>query len=249
MELYNEDCLDRLPLIADKSIDCIIADLPYGSSEMKWDQIIPMDKLWKEFNRICKDNAAIVMFGSQPFTSILVNSNIKNFKHEWIWKKDKGANFAHVKRAPMKEHENIVVFGTGRAPTRYFPQKQEREGNGKNLIGTKYVANLGAKSESISGPRMKEREGRVSELRYPSSVQYFNRQTGLHPTQKPLQLLNYLVLTYSESGDTILDPSMGSGTTGVAAAELGRNFIGIELDGEIFNKAKERIEKYAVYGS
>ena len=207
MLLYNEDCLIRLPQIPDKSVDCLIADLPYGSSEMMWDQIVPMNKLWPEFNRVCKDNAAIILFGSQPFTSSLVMSNPKNFKHEWIWKKDKGANFAHVKRAPMKEHENIVVFGTGRAPTKYFPQKQEREGNGKNLVGTKYVANLGAKSESISGPRMKEREGKVSELRYPSSVQYFNRQTGLHPTQKPEKLLQYLVLTYSEVGDTILDLS------------------------------------------
>lgn len=203
-----------------------------------------MEQLWVQFNRIAKDNAAIVLFGSQPFTSVLVASNIKNFRHEWIWQKDKGANFAHVKRSPMKEHENIVVFSTGRALPKYFPQMQKRTGNGLNLIGNEYVANLGKNPLSVTGPRLKEKRGTVSELRYPSSVQKFNRETGLAPTQKPLKLLEYLVLTYSEEGDTVLDCTMGSGTTGVAAVKLNRNFIGMEIDPATFEKAKNRINEY-----
>jgi site-specific DNA-methyltransferase (adenine-specific) len=224
--------------IPDKSIDLVLADLPYGTTSNKWDSIIPLDDLWKEYLRITKEISAIVLTASQPFTSFLVTSNPLNFKHEWIWIKNRGSNFANTIREPMKEHESVLVFSKGKWT--YNKQMQERTGGGADRV--KYNVAFESKSENY-----REFEGRAEnklpELRVPSSWQKFNTEVGLHPTQKPVDLMRYLVRTYSNENDTILDNCMGSGTTGVACVLEKRNFIGIEKEEKYFNIAKERIEK------
>ena len=221
-----------------QSVDMILCDLPYGTTACAWDSIIPFESLWKEYNRIAKNDAAMVFTASQPFTSSLVMSNPKNFKVEWIWKKNAGSNFGTLKSQPMKEHESVVVFSRGK-PT-YNPIMQERAESGKARVKT--VVNYESKSDHHT---MNEKIASIRpELRYPSSVQLFNRQRGLHPTQKPVDLMEYLVKTYTNEGDTVLDNCMGSGTTGVACKSLNRNFIGIEKDDKYFEIAKNRIERH-----
>ena len=239
--LVNADCFDVFPLIADKSIDAIICDLPYGTTACKWDTILPFDKLWKEYNRIIKDNGAIVLSASQPFTSALIMSNPKMFKYEWIWQKATGSNFATLKYQPMKEHESICVFS--KKTTKYFPIMQERKGGGLKRIKSAY------KSDTISGDVTNNMVAKVKgkvydDLRNPSSVQYFNNREssrGLHPTQKPLELLKYLIKTYTNEQDVVLDNTMGSGTTCLAAKELNRKFIGIENDKKYYDVSVNRI--------
>lgn len=197
-----------------------------------------IELLWEQYNRIIKDNGAIVLFGSEPFSSKLVCSNIKNYKHDWVWKKNAGSNFGCVKYQPMREHENILVFGKNKVT--YNPIMQERAESGKARVKT--VVNYNTNTEVYGDSFDKKISSQRPELRYPSSVQLFNRERGLHPTQKPVPLLEYLIKTYSNEGDTVLDNCMGSGSTGVAAKNLNRNFIGIELDEKYFKIAKERIE-------
>ena len=196
-----------------------------------------------QYNRIIKDNGAIVLFGSQPFTSALIMSNLKMFKYEWIWEKDAGSNFVTVKYQPMKEHENILVFGKGK--TRYFPIMQERIGSRKGKETTTIDS---GRKDSVYGTQEGRGILKVGKLRYPRSIQRFNRERGLHPTQKPVALLEYLIKTYTNENDVVLDNCMGSGSTGVACKELNRNFIGIELDEKYFKIAKERIEKISLEG-
>lgn len=235
------DCLDVLPLIPDKSIDLVLADLPFNISLCAWDTPIPLDILWDHFRRICKDVSTVVLFGTQPFTSRLVMSNPKAFRHEWIWEKDKGANFAHVKRSPFKEHENIVVFNPNKR-NKYFPIMEKRRGNGLNLIGAEYIPNYNKGRETIVGAKFPEgKKSITTELRYPRSIQRFNRETGLHPTQKPLELIDYLVKTYSEEGDRVLDPTAGSFTTAVSCARLNRSYICIEKDEQFYNIGVNRL--------
>lgn len=240
IDCYFGDCLDILPKLKDKSVDLVIADLPYEKVEQQWDKIIDMAKLWPELNRVCVDDAAIIMFGSQPFTSLVITSNLKNFKYTWVWRKDKGSNFAQVKRSPFKEHEDIAVFSTGRAATKYFPIMEERNGNGLNLIGSDYIGNSKPSKKDIYGGRMTPQKKTVSKLRYPSSVQKFNREGGWFATQKPVALLEYLIKTYSKTG-TILDPTAGSMSLAIACSNLKRDCICIEKDPENFQIGIDRL--------
>jgi site-specific DNA-methyltransferase (adenine-specific) len=235
-KIYNEDCLEGMKKIDDESIDCIICDLPYGTTSNSWDSIIPLEILWKEYYRICKSNAAIVLTASQPFTSKLVMSNIENFRHEWIWIKNRGSNFANTVREPMKEHESVLIFSKGKWT--YNRQMQERTGGG--LARVQYrLDNRSAKSSNYR--EFNRKNNNQGNLRVPSSWQKFNVEVGLHPTQKPVPLLEYLIKTYTNEGDIVLDNCMGSGSCGVAAVNTGRRFIGIELDQKYFDIAQRRI--------
>ncbi|WP_145412481.1 site-specific DNA-methyltransferase [Paenibacillus xylanexedens] len=235
--IYNENCLEGMRRIPDKSVDMILCDLPYGTTACRWDTIIPFEPLWEQYKRIIKDNGAIVLTASQPFTSALVMSNPKMFKCEWIWEKNRGSNFGSVKYVPMKEHESVLVFGNGRVT--YNPIMQERKGSGSERVRYKIVART--KTEVYADSLHGEVELKTTELRYPSSIQKFNTEVGLHPTQKPVDLFRYLIRTYTNPGETVLDNCMGSGTTAVAATLEGRNFIGFETDAGYVGIANERL--------
>ena len=237
IDLRLGDCLEVMKTIEDNSIDAIICDLPYGTTDCKWDSVIAFNLLLEQYNRIIKDNGAVVLFGSQPFTSVLVNSNIKMFKYEWIWEKDGGSNFATVKYMPMKEHENILVFGKGKI--KYNEQRQERIGSRK---GKKTTTTDSGRKDSVYGTQKGGKTFDVPKLRCPRSIQRFNRERGQHPTQKPLDLLEYLVKTYSNENDTILDNTMGSGTTMLACKNTNRNGIGIEKDPQYYAVAVARVD-------
>jgi site-specific DNA-methyltransferase (adenine-specific) len=240
MQLIQGDCLEKMKDIADKSIDMILCDLPYGTTACKWDTIIPFEPLWEQYKRIIKDNGAIVLTASQPFTSALVMSNIKMFKYEWIWEKTP-TGFLNAKKMPMKSIENILVFYNS-LPT-YNPQ---------NLVKVDKVKtnhNSKARREKTGKGISTHNGGRLTKdyfqefSNYPKQVLRFPNDKGLHPTQKPVALMEYLIKTYTNESETVLDFTMGSGTTGVAAANLKRDFIGIELDADYFRIAQERIEK------
>jgi site-specific DNA-methyltransferase (adenine-specific) len=237
MELWKGDCLVEMDKIAGKSIDMILCDLPYGTTACKWDSVIPFEPLWEQYERIIKPNGAIVLTASQPFTSVLVTSNLKMFRYEWIWEKNRGSNFATVKFQPMKEHESILVFSKDRH--NYYPIKEERQGLGKDRVKYKFQEERKNVSDNY-GIKVKHKEF-LTEDRVPRSIQKFNTETGLHPTQKPTALFEYLVKTYTNEGETVLDNCMGSGTTGVACKNLNRNFIGIEKDDKYFEIACKRI--------
>lgn len=224
--------------IPDGSIDLVLTDPPYGTTACKWDTCIPFEPMWEHLKRVTKKNGAIVLFGSQPFTSALVMSNPGMFKVEWIWEKNAGSNFATVKYQPMREHENVLVFS--KATTKYNPQMQPRMSSGAERVKSKFQHKT--KTEVMGGKEISQSNVMMSELRVPRSIQRFNRERGLHPTQKPVALMEYLIKTYTNEGETVLDFTMGSGTTGVACKNLNRNFIGIELDETYFDIAKQRIE-------
>lgn len=239
-KIYNEDCLTGMKKIADKSIDMILCDLPYGTTQNKWDSVIPFDKLWEQYERIIKQNGIIALTASQPFTSALVMSNPKMFKHEWIWIKNRGGNFANTVREPMKEHESIVIFSRGKWT--YNKQMQKRTGGGLDRV--KYDYNKRAPTTNygnIDNPKKQQ-----SELRVPSSWQKFNVETGLHPTQKPVVLFEYLIRTYTNEGELVLDNCMGSGTTAIACINTKRNYIGFETDTTYYDIAQRRIEKLMI---
>jgi site-specific DNA-methyltransferase (adenine-specific) len=237
-KIYNMDCLEGMKLIDDKSIDMILCDLPYGTTACKWDTVIPFIPLWEQYERIIKDNSAIVLTASQPFTSALIMSNPKLFKYEWIWEKDAGSNFATVKYQPMKEHEEVLIFGKGK--TKYYPIMQERIGSRKGKETT--TVDSGRK-DSVYGTQEGIGKLKVGKLRYPRSIQRFNRERGLHPTQKPTALFEYLIKTYTVEGDIVLDNCIGSGTTAVACINTNRKYIGFELDPTYYAIAEERIKK------
>jgi len=239
LQLIQGDCLELMKDIPDGSVDMILADLPYGTTACKWDTIIPFEPLWEQYNRVIKDNGAIVLFGSEPFSSRLRMSNIKNFKYDWIWLKSLGANPLLCKKQPMKYHEIISVFYK-KQPT-YNPQMTK--GKKRN----KKPCTWGNKKDEIYGGCLSDFNGvdNVNDVYYPRSYQYFsnaNQKEKRHPTQKPVALLEYLIKTYTNEGDLVLDNCMGSGTTGVACKNLNRNFIGMELDQDYFEIAKKRIE-------
>ena len=235
------DCLERMKEIPDGSVDMILADPPYGTTACKWDSIIDLPLMWEQLKRIIKPNGAIVMTASQPFTSVLVTSNIKHFKHEWIWKKNAGSNFGALKYQPMKEHESVIIFCNERV--NYYPIKQERSESGKAMVKTG-VKSKASKGNDVYGGLNQGYDNSKNDknMRVPSSVQLFNRERGLHPTQKPVALMEYLIKTYTNESETVLDFTMGSGSTGVAAKNLNRDFIGIEMDEGYFNIAQDRIE-------
>lgn len=239
-ELWQGDCLKLMDNIPDKSVDMILTDLPYGTTQCKWDSIIPFEPLWQQYNRIIKDNGAIVLFGTEPFSSHLRLSNLKNYKYDWIWDKVKGTGFLNAKKQPMRNHELISVFYKKQCT--YNPQK---------TLG--HVKKKSYKRKELQTDvygEMKNDCTYESTERYPRSIQVFSTDTqnsSLHPTQKPVALCEYMIKTYTNSGDTVLDSCMGSGTTGVAAKNLGRKFIGIELDEKYFEIAKNRIIKEVIF--
>ena len=227
MQLFNDDCLKVLPTISDESIDLILTDPPYGTTQCKWDSIIPFEPMWKELKRIIKEDGAIALFGSEPFSSALRMSNIKNFKYDWIWKKSNVMGFLNAKKRPLKETEIISIFNSNI----YKPQNLKINVNGENKRG--------GQTDILN----KYQTANKSEFtNYPRTIIEFKNDKGLHPTQKPIALLEYLIKTYTNEGDTVLDFTMGSGSTGVACKNTNRNFIGIEMDKNYFDIAKNRIE-------
>lgn len=244
-KLFNGDCLELMKDIDDKSIDMILCDLPYGTTLCSWDVIIPFDKLWEQYNRIIKDNGAIVLFGSQPFTTILINSQLDMFKYELIWVKNRATGFVHAKNKPMKRHENIVVFSRGTTNhaslsnnrMNYFTRDLKKVGITRKNLKTRSKTQMESRPSNNNDYRTLEYSG------YPNSVLEFGKDEGSsHPTQKPVALLEYLIKMYTEENWIVLDNTMGSGSTGVAAVNTNRNFIGIEKDQEYFEKAKKRID-------
>jgi len=238
---YQGDCLVEMDKIADKSVDMILCDLPYGTTQNKWDAVIPFDLLWEQYNRIIKPTGIIALTASQPFSSALLMSNPTMFKHEWIWLKNRGSNFANTVREPFKEHEQVLIFSNGKWT--YNKQMQERTGGGKDLIGKKVGTGKLQREGVGKFNEFKDIES-LPELRVPSSWQKFNTEVGLHPTQKPVDLFEYLIRTYTNEGETVLDNCMGSGTTGVACKKTGRHFIGIEKDEKYFEIAVSRVSAY-----
>ena len=224
VKLYQGDCLQVMKNIEDGSVDLILTDPPYGTTACKWDSVIPFDPMWEQLNRIIKPNGAIVLFGSEPFSSALRMSNIKNYKYDWVWKK-RPVNFLNAKKQPLRETENILVFNS----KNYYPQglipchKINKRSNSTETNGKHGLSNM---SEYTN---------------YPKQILEFIGERGLHPTQKPVALLQYLIKTYTLESETVLDFTMGSGSTGVACKNLNRNFIGIELDPTYFQIAKGRI--------
>ena len=234
INLLNGDCLELMKTIPDGSVDMVLTDPPYGTTRCKWDSVIPFEPMWEHLKRVTKKSGAIVMMASQPFTSALVMSNVRMFKYEWAWQKEAGTGLLNAKRQPLRDHEQVVVFY--KKPPTYNPQWG---------VGKPYKQKKGGETDCYdnSGEVVTESDGR----RYPKTVLKFPRDKGkVHPTQKPVALMEYLIKTYTNEGETVLDFTMGSGTTGVAAKSLGRDFIGIELDENYFQIAKERIEKQGV---
>jgi len=241
INLIKGECLEQMKKIPDGSIDAIITDPPYGTTACKWDSVIPFELMWEQLNRIIKPNGAIVLFGSQPFTSALIMSNPKNFKYEWIWRKNRGSNFASLKYQPFKEHESVLVFSN--KTHNYYPIKEARSESGKARAKYKINASNTGKRDVLSGMKATDLGYIDKNLRNPSSVQKFNTEVGKHPTQKPVALMEYLIKTYTNEGETVLDFTMGSGSTGVACVNTNRNFIGIEMDNKYFDIATNRINK------
>jgi len=230
VELYNEDCLAGMSRIPDASVDMVLCDLPYGTTQCKWDSIIPFDKLWIQYNRIIKENGAIVLFGSEPFSSALRMSNIKSYKYDWKWDKKQCGNPLNAKRQPLKTYEDIIVFNTNT----YNPQMR--------------TGKLRKKGGLTKQP---EHTGKVdldyctyNDQYYPTAILEFSnalKRGKLHPCQKPTDLLEYLIKTYTSEGELVLDNCFGSGSTAVAAINTHRNFIGFELDSTYYEVAKNRI--------
>ncbi len=237
MTLYKGDCLEVMKSIPDGSIDAIITDPPYGTTACKWDSVIDFELMWEQLNRIVKPNGAIVLFGSEPFSSALRMSNIKNYKYDIIWEKPNPSNPLLAKKRFMSFHENISIFYK-KAPT-YNPQKVKRLNKDKRKAVNKHFS----RPDILGGKVSIEAISTDSELKHPSSVLKHNRQQGLHPTQKPISLMEILIKTYTNENETVLDFTMGSGSTGVAAKNTNRNFIGIEQDEKYFKIAEERINK------
>ncbi len=234
----NADCFDVFPFIEDKSIDAIICDLPYGTTACKWDSIIPFNKLWEQYERIIKPNGAIILFGSQPFTSALIMSNPKLFKYELIWQKSRPSNFPLAKKQPLKYHENILVF-YNKQPT-YNPIMTKGEKNHRTKICRGKNNIIGDDGTGIGW-------GNTSDMKYPKSViniKSTDSTKNEHTTQKPLELLEYLVKTYTNEGDTVLDNTMGSGTTILAAIKNNRIGIGIEKEKQYYDVAVRRALEY-----
>jgi DNA modification methylase len=237
--LMQGDCLERMKEIPDGSVDMILCDPPYGTTACKWDSIIPLEPMWEQLKRVIKPKGAIVMTASQPFTSILVCSNMKMFKYQWVWEKSKASNFLLARKQPLKAHEDVLVFSES-TPV-YYPQKTKGDpfaGAGRSKKGSN--------SDVVNNvPNPTFRNDNHGD-RFPRSVQYFktaeSEKTGaLHPTQKPVALMEYLIKTYTLEDETVLDFTMGSGTTGEAALRTNRKFIGIEKDPLYFDISVKRL--------
>lgn len=249
--LHNGDCLNIMPTLPDKSIDLILCDLPYGTTACKWDTVIPFEPLWEQYKRIIKPNGVIVLFGSQPFTTALIASNIKMFREEIIWLKNKSASGMRATQSHLKTHENIIVFSESGSYT-YNPQKWVV--TEKQFLTQRKTMSVYGETNNIYG-NLKRNRKQDDGTRNPISVVAFrvpittaksknytqDVDVRVHPTQKPVELLEYLIKTYTNEGDTVLDNCMGSGSTGVASVNLNRKFIGIELNETYYNIASDRI--------
>ena len=254
IDLYNGDCLEIMDKLIEDGIivDAIITDPPYGTTACKWDTVIPFDEMWERLNKLIKPNGAIVLFGSEPFSSALRMSNIKKYKYDWIWSKDTKSNFPQANYQPLNNIENIIVFSDGYA--RNFPKgsnkiKDIMTYNPQFSIGKEYKLPKPSKTTEIFGINHKngqyKHKDKDTTKRFPFLTISFNALKGKekqHPTQKPVALMEYLIKTYTNDGELVLDFTMGSGTTGVACKNTNRNFIGIELDEKYFDIAKDRIE-------
>lgn len=231
--IHLGDCFDILPQIEMNSIDLVLADIPYGTTQCKWDSVLDLQRMWSELYRVAKPKAAVVLFSAQPFTSVLVASNLKHWRTEWIWEKGNATGFLNAKKQPLRAHENIQVFY--RQQPVYNPQMtdgHERKTSKRKIVGSDCYGQ--ADNEVVYD----------STTRCPRDVQKFSsdkQKSKLHPTQKPVALLQYLIETYSNPGEMVLDFTMGSGSTGVACQKSARNFVGIEKDPEIFKVAKQRL--------
>ncbi len=234
-KIYQGDCLELMPLIDDKSIDMILCDLPYGTTACKWDNVIPFEPLWAQYKRIIKDNGAIVLTAREPFTSQLVISNIKNYRHKWVWNKKQSGSFFLAKISPLQIEEDILVFGYSKV--NYFPQIRMgkfRKRGGSN----KQIETAGINSNYFS---YSDRYYPVNILEIPNCA---NKKENNHPTQKPVALFEYLIKTYTNENELVLDNCIGSGTTAIACLETNRNFIGMELEPKYVDIANKRIEEY-----
>ncbi|MGS2746031.1 DNA-methyltransferase [Bacillus zanthoxyli] len=238
-QVFNMDCLEGMKLIPDKSVDMILCDLPYGTTACKWDSIIPFDQLWQQYERIIKDNGAILLTASQPFTTKLIASNMKLFRYEWIWKKGNHVTgFPNANRMPLKNHENVLVFY--KKLPKYYPQDlilldkpiQKKEIRRMKVFGKR-------NNESLNNEYVKKYTN------YPKSVIDFPRDSKtFHPTQKPVALFEYLIKTYTKEGETVLDNCMGSFTTAIACINTNRNYIGFEMEEEYWKLGNERVNKH-----
>lgn len=245
--IYNEDCLIGMQRINDKSIDMILCDLPYGTTACAWDSIIPLNELWEQYKRVIKPTGAIVLFGSQPFTSLLVASNLEWFKYSWVWHKNRATGHVHAKNKPMKIHEDICVFSSG--TTVHASQSKKRMTyNPQGLIPLD-IPILRVRNDSgddtVLSARKSHHPTEQTDTGYPNSLLHFPiemNEKRVHPTQKPLALCEYLIKTYSNNDEIVLDNCMGSGTTALASINTGRNYIGFEKDFEIYNIAMDRVE-------
>lgn len=240
-KLFQGDCLEIMKSIPDNSIDMVLCDLPYKETGNKWDKKgIDLEKLFGEYRRIVKVDSCIALNGTFKFGTQLCNTAPDLYKYEWVWEKDNGTNPPNVNLQPFRIHEYIFIFGKGRVsngtaiPMKYFPQKTE---------GVPYCQKSGKISENWRGTLRNVMTDNKDGARHPKTIQYFKRDRGFHPTQKPVALLEYLIKTYTNEGETVLDNCMGSGSTGVACINTNRNFIGIELDNGYFQTAKQRIEQ------
>ena len=236
-KVLQGDCIEVMKDLPDNSIDMILCDLPYGTTQCKWDTIIPFESLWKEYRRVAKDNAAIVLTAAQPFTSVLVSSNLKEFKYTWVWEKSKATGYLNAKKMPMRAHEDVCVFY--KKPPIYNPQMWK---------STPYNKGSAHRPTEVYGKQKEVLVKNDTGLRYPRTVQYFKTAESegkvYHPTQKPVSLFEYLIKTYSAEGDVILDSCLGAGTTALAAMSCNRNFVGIELDQDYVDISNQRIEEF-----
>ena len=230
-QIYLGDTIEVMDVLPDQSVDMICADLPYGTTACSWDSVIPLPALWAAYYRLIKPAGAIVLTASQPFTSVLIMSNLAGFRHQWVWLKNRGTNPFQANVAPLKKHEDVIVFG--REVPNYFPLA--REGRGYTGFSSK-TSRMG----EVYGSRSTHKHNPEGVLR-PVTPLVFDIEFGLHPTQKPVGLMEYLILTYTKPGATVLDNTMGSGTTGVACINTSRSFIGIERDPSYFETARNRI--------
>ena len=248
IELWQGDCLKLMQEILDKSVDFIICDLPYGTTACKWDSVLDLSELWKEYKRMLKENGVVILFGQEPFSSIVRTSNLSWYKYDWVWKKNKPSNFQLMNYQPGRIHENIMIFSEGKAcytkknnNMPYNPQLEKRDKVRK--ANAKIYTKVGKEEAPLLHSYVGNRDNfKEYEYKQPTTILDFSNEVNkVHPTQKPVGLLEYLIKTYSKEGDLILDNCMGSGSTGVACINTGRNFIGIEKDNTYFEIAKERI--------
>ena len=242
VKLLQGDCLEVMRSIPDGSVDLILTDPPYGTTACKWDSVIDFDLMWAELKRVIKPNGAIVLFGSEPFSSALRMSNIKGFKYDWVWLKSRTVGFLNAKNAPLKKYEHIHVFSEGMTAN---GSKRNMPYNPQGLVEINEIrSSVSQGADTVVGTRPSRRNKYISKHKgFPSNIlEYKNEPSQQHPTQKPVPLLEYLIRTYTDENETVLDFTMGSGSTGVAALNTGRKFIGIELDPTYFAIAKNRIE-------